>query len=754
MIQNPSDPRVTGAWIVGLTSLIVYAITIAPTVAFWDAGEFLAASYSLGITHPPGAPTFVLLGRLFAMLPTPFGVAVEVNFISVIASAITALLLYGIILELLRLWRVDGAGEDLIGDESGLSPRMEAIAAGTGALAYAFSHSAWFNAVEAEVYSLSMMASALCIWLVLQHIKGKRTRKSISLLLLIGYLFGIGAANHLLILITIPSILILLWCFDRKTLFRIDLWVGAGVLFALGYTIYTIIYIRSGLNPPIDITNPENWQNFMQVLQRKQYGSESMLLGIFDRRADFWSYQLNFQFLRYLKTEFFLPFYFIAVVGAVFDFYRNRKTFLANLALWTIMGLGLVVYLNMPDPQPRDREYIYVGCYFATAIWIGLGTAGIATFIREYLREGKSVPRTLTAVVGITCVLLVTVQLILNFNTHDRSRDHIAWDYGYNILQSCEENAILFTNGDNDTYPLWYLQTVEGIRPDVKVVNLSILNLKWYIKQIKNEDPGVPMVLTDGDIDMINHMAFPADTTLAFAGIEWKVPGNKVIRIQDQIVAYVIAANNWERPIYFAITVPDENQAFFETYRRMVGFAWRIRPWTRGVDTDVAEHNLREVFQFRGITDPRIYKDENTTILIHNYRVVFTQTADGLLSRGDVKGAYDLLEWGDEIVDLSPPDSRTFHAIVVQSYGDSTRAQQMLESVLDKQFVLPRNMIRSYLGLMYSYAATNKFEDAARIVNKWLLISPNDTEARNWLNMFNQGQMPPELQQIAATILP
>lgn len=262
------------------------------------------------------------------------------------------------------------------------------------------------------------------------------------------------------------------------------------------------------------------------------------------------------------------------------------------------------------------------------------------------------------------------------------------------------------------------------------------------------------MVLTDGDIDMINHMAFPADTTLAFAGIEWKVPGNKVIRIQDQIVAYVIAANNWERPIYFAITVPDENQAFFETYRRMVGFAWRIRPWTRGVDTDVAEHNLREVFQFRGITDPRIYKDENTTILIHNYRVVFTQTADGLLSRGDVKGAYDLLEWGDEIVDLSPPDSRTFHAIVVQSYGDSTRAQQMLESVLDKQFVLPRNMIRSYLGLMYSYAATNKFEDAARIVNKWLLISPNDTEARNWLNMFNQGQMPPELQQIAATILP
>jgi len=134
--------------------------------------------------------------------------------------------------------------------------------------------------------------------------------------------------------------------------------------------------------------------------------------------------------------------------------------------------------------------------------------------------------------------------------------------------------------------------------------------------------------------------------------------------------------------------------------------------------------------------------------------VVFTQTADGLLGRGDVQGAYDLLEWGDEIVDLSSPDSRTFHAIVVQSHGDSTRAQQMLESVLDKPFALRGNMIRSYLGLIYSYTATYKFEDAARIVNKWLEISPDDTEARNWLVMINEGKMPPQLEQIASTILP
>jgi len=754
MIRIPTEPRARGAWIVGLLSLIIYAVTIAPTVAFWDVGEFLAASYSLGITHPPAAPTFVLLGRVFAMLPTPFNIAVQVNLISVFASALTALLLYGIILEVLRLWKNNDPDDQLTGVTSWLSPQVETIAAATGALAYAFSHSAWFNAVEAEVYSLSMMASALCIWLVLKHIRGERSKKSISLLLLVGYIFGIGAANHLLVLLTIPSIILLLWYFDRKTLFRIDLWVGAVVLFFLGYTVYAIIYIRSGLDPPIDMTNPENWQNFIQVLQRRQYGSESMLLAIFNRKADFWSYQLNFQFLRYLKAEFFLPFYFLAVVGAVYDFVRNRKTFLPNLALWMIMGLGLVVYLNMPDPQPRDREYIFTGCYFAMSIWIGLGMAGIAIFLKEYLQREEGLPKSVKTALAGAGAALVLLQLGLNFHSHDRARDNIAWDYGYNILQSCEEDAILFTNGDNDTYPLWYLQTVEGIRTDVKVVNLSILNLTWYIKQIKNEDPGVPMSITDDMIDGINHTYLPADTTFALAGIEWRLPANQVIRIQDQIVANVIAANDWQRPIYFAITVPDENQAWFTGYREMVGFAWRIRPGASQVDAVVAERNLREEFQYRGITDPRIYKDENTTILIHNYRVVFTQTADGILGRGDIEAAYDLLEWGDELVDLSAPDSKTFHAIVVQAHGDSTRAQTMLESVLDEQFTLPGNMIRAYLGLIYSYAANYKYDDAARIVNKWLVISPTDAEARGWLAAINQGQMPPGLDDIAQRILP
>ncbi|MFC1544286.1 DUF2723 domain-containing protein, partial [Gemmatimonadota bacterium] len=291
-MKRAPDPRIVGAWLVGLASLVIYTLTIAPTVAFWDVGEFVATSLVLGVPHPPGAPTFVLLGRLFTLAPTPFGPAAEVNFISVLFSAGAALLLYGIILEVLALWK---EGHDQWG---GYIPLVQAIAAATGALAYAFSSSAWFNAVEAEVYGLSMFVTALCLWLAFRHVRGGGDVKRASLLLLIGYVLGLGAGNHLLALLTIPSIIILLWYMDRPALKRVPVWLGAVVLFCVGYSVYMLLYIRSGLNPPIDMNNPENLYNFMQFIQRRQYGDVGLLATIGQRNAG-WDYQVDFHFLRY-----------------------------------------------------------------------------------------------------------------------------------------------------------------------------------------------------------------------------------------------------------------------------------------------------------------------------------------------------------------------------------------------------------------------------------------------------------------------
>ncbi len=711
--RRSRDLRTIGAWFVGIVTLAVYALTVAPTVAFWDVGEFIATSFNLGIPHPPGAPTFVLLGRLFTLIPTPLSVAAEVNFISVLAGAATVLLLYGIILEVLHLMGKDGVGDD------GNTATIHVLAAGTGALAFAFSHSAWFNSVEAEVYSISLMVTALCLWLALRHVHGGGNRSRASFLLLIGYLLGIGAGNHLLALLTIPSILILLWYLDRDVLRRREIWIGSAILFLVGYSVYALIFIRSGLNPPIDMNNPETWENFLLFLQRRQYGSESILLTMFSRKADLLSYQLDYHFLRYFRTEFWQPFYLLAIAGALTNLSRDRRTFFANGALWLVMGLGLVIYLNMPDPQPRDRDYIFSGCYFATAIWIGIGMVGVAGFLRK--RLFRSVPRATILIIGILgCVLTVT-QFGLNLHRHDRSGDYIAWDYGYNMLQSCPPNAILFTNGDNDTYPLWYLQTVEGIRLDVRVVNLSLLNTGWYIKELRDREPGVPIMLSDREIDtQLGIAAFAQDSTISIAGVDWRVPGNTTIRVQDQMVVHIIAANNWQRPVYFAITVPTENQAWFNPYLQLEGFAFRVLPQPQRVNVEVALHNLKEVFQYRGIVDPRIYKDENATTLLHNYRVVFQETADALLQSEDTEGAWNLLEWGSQRVDLTAPDYYAYRAMVTMAYGDTVGAITMFEEALAGTFELPGNRIRSYSSLIHSYTDSGRGSDAAHVLDQWL----------------------------------
>jgi hypothetical protein len=746
-MKNFRDPRVAGAWIVFLAALIIYFLTMAKQLAFWDVGEFLATAKMLGVPHPPGAPTFVLLGRLLTMFAVGMSVPQQVGLISVVSSAFAALFLYLIVLETLKLWEV---GHE---EFEGYSPAIQAAAAGTAALAYAFSHSAWFNAVEAEVYSLSMAVTALCLWLAFRHVRGGGKTRGVTLLLLIGYVLGIGAGNHLLALLTVPSIVILLWYLDRPALTDLRLIIGMVLLFVVGYSIYALLYIRSGLDPPIDMNNPENWNNFILFLQRRQYGSQSMLAILFQRRAP-WLWQLDYHFLRYFRAEFLLPFYLLAIGGVVVNLARDKRTFLAHAALWTIMGLGLVVYLNMPDPQPRDRDYIFVGCYFATAIFVGTGMAGLAGWLRESLARAfpalgpKAVAARSALAIGAVGLVLVVVQTVGNYDRHDRTGDDIPWDYAHNILESCDQNAILFTNGDNDTYPLWYLQIVDGVRRDIRVVNLSLLNTDWYIKELRDREPKVPITWRDQDIDRILGYTYaPADTALEVNGVYWRLRRGQMVRTQDRMVAHMIANDRWEKPIYFAITVPVDNQAGFTEDCQLEGFAFRVTPNAQIVDTERSMRIIKEIMQFRALLDPAVHKDQNTSELIQNYAVVISETARGLLREGREQEAWELIQWGRERVPFVP-DQVVFAAGVAQTVGDTLAAQELYASVLDAQFHDPRSRLSLYLGFTYSLARSSRYEEAAAVLERWLAGNPGDATARAWMDTLRAGHMPDDLARL------
>jgi hypothetical protein len=730
-----------------LFAFLIYLKTVAPTVTFWDTGEFIAASHIFGVPHPPGAPFHTLLGRLFSMLPIPGEIAFRVNFISVVAAAVTVLLIYLCVVRLLSSWL----------DVNQTLDRISILSGGAvAALSTAFSTSFWSNATEAEVYALSMMLTLLAFWLALRWDGNPGDKNRDRLLIFIVYIFGLGAGVHLQCLLTIPGILILIFTdllknhrqkdqvsvvvalifypflsvilpMEFKILMSLGIlgalvflrtawrnpwfWAcGIGVAL-LGYSTYLALFIRSGLNPLIDMNNPENWENFKAFLAREQYGTHS----IFPRRAEPWGYQVNIHIKYFLQQfpfydegaagGFFslpvmqfllhkLPFYdmlvgtfrravdtlgsqyqnvpysilpiALGIGGAVYHFRKDWKRFATVFALFSLMGIGLVTYLNMPDPEPREREYIFVGAYTFFGVWMGIGAAGL---IRAIGKATVSLP--MAGAVAVVTLLFPIGILGENYYTHDRSQDYVAHDYAYNILQSCPPNTILFTNGDNDTYPLWFLQYVKNVRRDVRVTNLSLLKTTWYVKQLRDLEPKLPIEMTDRQVaQQVTARPWRETKDIPIAGITIKgdeIPtaeyfaGNssqriRVLETHSYMIWWIIQKNNWERPVYFSVTVPESNMAGLKPFLSMEGMGYRlVKQRARGqFDVTLTADHLMNTYRFSGVADPNVYKDDVARRLLGNYLVLFDGLIRAYLQQDQPGPAFQTLQKAEKLV---PPYS-------------------------------------------------------------------------------------------------
>ena len=183
-----------------------------------------------------------------------------------------------------------------------------------------------------------------------------------------------------------------------------------------------------------------------------------------------------------------IPF-LIGLFGIYYHFRRDWKMASIFMVMFILLGYLTAFYQNQQQPQPRERDYFYVGAFFVFSIWIAIGVRGLVDLVQKKIKKETYGTAAVFGVLVFTFVLIPVRMLQANYYTHDRSRNWVPWDYSYNILQSTAPNGVLFTNGDNDTFPLWYLQDVEGVRRDVKVVNLSLLNTDWYVRQLKNNDP-------------------------------------------------------------------------------------------------------------------------------------------------------------------------------------------------------------------------------------------------------------------------
>lgn len=506
--ERDLKPPYLYAGIAGLAVFALYALTLAPTTAFWDTSEYIATADILGIPHPPGNPLFVVLAKAWTLLLAPFGlsVAVRVNLFSALMSATAHGLWFLVAHHILRYF-----SEDRI---------FRLVGASAAVLVSATAFTVWSQSnVNEKVYTVSLLTIALLSWLAFRWQENLGKGKDDNLLILMMFVLALSVGNHLMAFLAAPAIgLFILWV-HPQTLMNWRLYVAGVAAAILGLSIHLFLPIRSGLGPIINEAAPTcpdigsaigavvtygkaGCVALAEALNRDQYVKPPLV----PRQAPLGSQLVNYlqyfdwQWARSLAGEstvfprarlpFTMLFTGLGVWGAIEHLRRDKASFIYVATLFGTLSFALVYYLNFKYGysllapvqdrglhEVRERDYFFIASFSVWGLWAGMG---VATLWKEAAQEAKLTLAKASPVLG-----LALIPLVLNWGWATRTDDYAARDWAYNLLMSVEPYSVLFTNGDNDTFPLWYLQEVEGIRRDVTVIVTSYLNTPWYTKQLK-----------------------------------------------------------------------------------------------------------------------------------------------------------------------------------------------------------------------------------------------------------------------------
>ena len=801
-----------------LAVLVVYMLTQARTMSFWDSGEYATCISILGVPHPPGNPFYILLGRaIVAIFGGIFPHAMIAAFISALFSALAVMFTYLITIQLTSMLKIKS---------------REAIYAGIIAAIYtAFSFTFWMNAVEAEVYSGLVFFVNLIIWLTLIWVQKSRDFSHQNILLLIAYLFFLGFCVHQTALQIAPAMLFIV-CYPlvkqgiksgsflpklivysiflligyfllgvigkqlqiddldkmgfalvaviimfielRKVLDR-RIWLLGIALVVVGLSSHIYLMVRAADRPFINEGNPSNWKMFQEYVLRKQYGNTSFV----QRRGNFFQDQLNYHFLRYfgmqwLNEPFFTKFLgvtsgmlkpianifiaFLGIAGAVLQFRKNKHSFWYFFSIILLTTIVMVFVMNLSNAEVRDRDYFFVVAYNMWAIWMGMGALALVT-----LWNSKPVR---VALLLIMCLLPVS-NMISQYKIHDRSQEFIALDYGLNFLNSVEENAIIFTNGDNDTFPLWYTQAVKdpyakeniypardvyptqesktaiakaidykskclkGIRKDVSVANLSLLNTPWYIRQLRDQE-GILFNIPDDQLDDLypqkvkEPLVIPGPPDHPEMGFTMSIPesaewreNEPFYRISDLAVMQIVKDNYGKRPIYFAVTC--ESYINFNDYIRNEGMVGRIvsTPKEGQIDPERLLHNIDVVYNYRSIDNKKVYKDENMKRLVMNYGSGFVRAANYFVDNGNYPKALEYINKAKKFVDDELKLTEFY-----TNYYSKTGQWNKLDEFIDQYIAQHPEGWKIYLSYIIAHLVDNYPDQILTYLKKGFLLFP------------------------------
>lgn len=836
---------IIGFIIVFLVCLSVYLYTVAPTLSFWDCGEYIACAHILGVPHPPGGPLHILIRKVFTLIPFGKEIGFRANILSVLCGALGAALIYFFVVKVIGKWRRPSSmGDKAIIHISGFMASMIC----------AFSFTYWWNSMESEAYGLSTFILLFCLFLALFVDEVKQYKK---LLVLIIYILALSVGIHLLPLLAgigiiafiliknfeeikdrelvnfavllvpffflcigvpLPAVIFVAICafgyiiYERKKLYKDNKFIILTLcLVLIGFTTFSYSIIRARANPGINEVAPTNIHRLWDCFTRKQYGpgtfanpfqrktcietGYSFPRGVYEQvkffgryfiwqytpfpRESAWEGAKLSSFTRFGSTGVTLIFIGLGLFGMYSNFRKHNRTFWLFFITFFLAGIMLAIYQDFKfspsDPNPlhnpdevRERHYFFGPAFALFPYFCGIGIFELLSKIKRNFR----------LVVSCICIPISLVPLFSNFYSH--ANRHNLWipdDYGYNMLSSCEPGSCVFTNGDNDTFPLWFAQEVKRTNYSVIIANLSLLNTEWYIKQLKRK--GAPISFTDYEID--NLTPYPVIK-------DGKIQRDKILLVKDFGVRDIIATNGgfefedkvffpikrqtlpkeyqrlfpkdmtvihpnyytrrlpkkyWIRlpeeyflpaqdftdlvvknytgkvPIYFAVTVSRDNTKGFEKYLRMEALVRRIAPENPGFDIERSDSLLNKVYRYRSIFDERVYKDKTTKKLLSNYAAGYFALGMSLERVGDTKRAIEAFEQGKKFRTGSDFPFAYHLSRMYEKVGELSKAENCLKEVAKED-----NMTAGYL-LGNLYIKRNDFASAESIFNKVISADKN-----------------------------
>ena len=508
-------PSYLAAGLTALAVLVLYLVTLAPSTAMWDTSEYITAAYTLGLPHPPGNPFFVLIGRVASILPIGATIAIRINVLAALASAIAAGSWFLITERVLVSW---------------FPQRWTRIAVAVVAgLIGATSFTVWSQSVVNEkVYTIALAGIAICSWLTVRWCDEPDGRKADRTLVLIAYLCGLGYANHMAGMLAGPAVAIAVLIRRPRTILRWKLLAAIVGAILLGGSPFLTQPIRAAHNPPINEGEPTacragfkwdctlsqgTYDAFMYNFNRGQYGKPELAQrqAPIEGQIGMWWWYFRWQWLRDgdgehpgLQTALAVIFFLLGVLGGWVHWQRDRRSFWFFGPLMFTMSLLLIFYLNFkygasqsPELQDvnrevRDRDYFYLWSFSAWSVWAALGLAWVWETLAQLAQSVSTTVGKVTTVVpsrrgwlmAAPVLLLALIPFFGNRSWASRAGETDTRDFAHDLLNSIEPYGVLVTVGDNDTFPLWYAQEVEGIRKDVVIANTSLLNTDWYTRQI------------------------------------------------------------------------------------------------------------------------------------------------------------------------------------------------------------------------------------------------------------------------------